>query len=278
MAEPDFLTNAFLAAHPDGAARVLEQLPDEDAAALFDSAPVRLGAPALTAMLPHTAARCILRLEPSRAAMLLAAVSLPSAAAILRNVPEPRRTLVLDALPTATALGCRALLGYPEDSVGACVDSEIIALPPDRRASDALEALRAARVVPTGPVFVVDAQRRPLGKVELPELVRAGAQERLDMLMVATGESLPAMTPLAGADAHRVWEGTDVVPVVERGGGLVGVLRRNALRHAQGRRTQATDPVSQSLTGALVLGYWNAVSGLIEATLSLLAAPRRGPP
>jgi magnesium transporter len=278
MAESDFLTNAYLAAHPDGAARVLEQLPDEEAAALFESAPVRLGAPVLSAMLPHTAARCVLRLETPRAAMLLAAVSFPSAAAILRNMPEPPRTLLLDAMPTATALGARALLGYPEDSVGACVDSEIIALPPDRRASDALEALRAARVVPSGPVFVVDAQRRPLGKVELPELVRAGAQERLDTLMVAAGDLLPAMTPLAGADTHRVWQDTDVVPVVERGGGLVGVVRRNALRQAQGRRTLVTDPPAQSLTGALVLGYWNAVSGLIEATLSLLAAPRRGPP
>ena len=124
MADPDLLSHAFLAAHPDDAARVLEQLPGEDAAALFERAPgtarrtgARRDAPLHGGALPAAA------WTPARAAMLLAPISVPAAAAVLRHVPEPRRTQLLDALPTATALACRALLGYPEDSVGACVDT-----------------------------------------------------------------------------------------------------------------------------------------------------------
>ncbi len=277
MADPDVLTNAFLARHPSDAARVLESLPAEEAAVLFERVPARLGAPVLGSMLPHAAARCLVRIDVSRAAMLLATISVPTAAALLRNVPEAQRTPLLDALPTAIALGCRALLGYPEDSVGACVVTEVIALSPDSRALDALLALRAARVMPTGPVYVVDGGRRPLGQVELPVLLRAGATERLDLLMGPTPVSLPAVTPLAGAAVHPVWRDADAVPVVERGGGLVGVLQRRALQRAQRMRETGGRPAPESLVAMLAVGYWQAVAGLVEAAWSVLAAPRRGP-
>ncbi len=271
MADSDVLTNAFLASHPDDAARVLEQLPAEDAAALFERAPVRLGAPALGAMLPYTAARCVQRLDTAHAAMLLAAISLPATAAVLRHVPEAARTLLLDALPTGASLACQALLGYPEDSVGACVDTEVIAMNPEGRVVDALEAVRAARIMPIGPVYVIDGQRRPLGQIEMPVLLRADAQGRLDMLMSAVPATLPAATPLAGAAAHPVWLNADVVPVVERGGGLVGVAQRRALHHAQRARGSGEAPAPESLTEMLATGYWHAVVGLVDATLSVLA-------
>ncbi len=276
MADPDVLTNAFLASHPDDAARVLEQVPGESAAALFERTPARLGAPVLGAMLPYTAARCVMRIEVPHAAMLMAAMSVPGAAAVLRHIPEAPRTLLLDALPTATALACQAVLGYPEDSVGACVDTEIITLPPESRVQDALEALRAARAAPGGPIYVVDARRRPLGQIEVPALLRADAQIRLDMLMTAVPGTLPAATPLTGAAVHPVWRDADVAPVVERGGGLVGVVQRRALHHAQSARRPADGPGPESLPGIVAAGYWHAVAGLIDATLSALAAPSRG--
>lgn len=278
MAEPDVLSNAFLASHPDAAARVLEQLPHQDAAALFERVPARLGVGVLNSMLPYPAARCLQQVEASRAAMLLAGVSVPVAAAMLRNVPEAQRTRLLDLLPTATALACRALLGYPEDSLGACVDTEIVALPPDSRASDALDALRAARTVPAGPVYVVDALRRPLGQIGLQELMRADARQRLDALMSAVPATLPAVTPLAGAQEHPAWRDADVVPVVERGGGLVGVVLRHALRRAQRGRSADMAPAPEALAGLLALSYWRAVIGLVEATLSVVLPARRGRP
>jgi len=277
MAEPDVLTNAYLAAHPGDAARVLEKLTADDAAVLFERVPARLGALVLGAMLPHAAARCLVRVDGSRAAMLLATISVPAAAAMLRNVPEAQRKPLLDALPTTTALACRALLGYPEDSVGAYADTEIIALSPESRTLDALEALRAARAMPAGPVFVVDDARRPLGQIELPALLRAGATERLDTLMAAVTVTMPAVTPLAGATAHPVWRDADTVAVVERGGGLVGVVQRRALHQAQRTRGSGVGPAPDSLTALLAFGYWHAVAGLVEAALSVLAVRPRGP-
>lgn len=277
MADRDALTDAFLASHPNDAARVLEQLSDQDAAALFERAPARLGAPVLSAMLPYAAARCLLRIEASRAAMLLAAISVPAAVAMLRHLADAQRGPLLDTLPTATALACRALLGFPMDSVGAYVDTEVVALPPNLQACDALEALRVARVMPVGPVYVVDAQRRPLGQIPLPALLRAGAHERLDMLMSSLPATLPAATPLAGADAHPAWRDADVVPVVERGGGLVGVMQLRAMQNAQRRPGPGARPEPEYVAAVLALAYWHSVAGLVDATLSLFAVRPRDP-
>jgi magnesium transporter len=273
MADPDLLTNAFLASHPAEAARVLERLPGEDAAALFERAPARLVAPAFGAMFPYTAARCLLRVDTARAAMLLGGISVPAAAAVLRYVPAARRAPLIDALPTATALACRTLLGFPEDSIGATADTEIVALPPDGTAQEALDALRAPRVVPSGPVYVVDARRRPLGQIALPRLLRASMQDRLDSLMSAVPATLPAVTPLAGAAEHPAWRKTDTVPVVERDGGLIGVAYRHSLRRAQRRRGTAERPAPEALTGVLALGYWSAVAGLVEVVVAAMAGP-----
>ncbi|MEP7275777.1 MAG: hypothetical protein ABI812_05430 [Betaproteobacteria bacterium] len=278
MAEPDVLTHAFLAAHPQDAARVLEQLPSDDAAALFDSAPARLCAPVLGAMLPYPASRCLQRVDATRAPLLLSGISVPAAAAILRHLPEAQRIPLLDALPTPAALACRALLGYPEDSVGAFVDTEIVALTAEHRVRDAQDALGAARVTPSGPVYVIDAQRRPVGQVDLAVLLRAAPHDRLDRVMGAIPATLPAVTPLEGSADHPLWRLADVVPVVERSGALVGVVRRRALLAAQRRFGAGAAPASGSLAGVLATGYWHWVTSLMEATLSMLAASGRHRP
>ncbi|MEO5700149.1 MAG: CBS domain-containing protein [Casimicrobiaceae bacterium] len=272
MADPDVLTHAFLASHPADAARVLEAMGAEDAMALFERVPVRLAAPVLEVMRPYTAARA-LPVDVARGAMLLSGLSVPAAATLLRYLPESRRAALIDGLPTGMALACRALLGYPEDSVGACVDPDVVALLGESRVREALDALRETRVKRTGAVYVVDRDRRPLGQVELPALLQAAPETRLKTLARGLPGTLPAVTPIGAAQEHPVWQRADVVPVVERGGALVGVIARSALNQDHDR---SADAGSVDSFGALVAtGYWHAVSALIEAALSALGAPAK---
>ena len=66
MAEAHSLTAAFLADHPQEAARVVETLPVAEAAAFFAEIPARIGAPALTAMLTTAAARILTALDDAQ--------------------------------------------------------------------------------------------------------------------------------------------------------------------------------------------------------------------
>lgn len=262
-------TNAFMRSHPADAAQVLQSVAPSEAAALFAAAPVRVGALVLAAMLPSAAARSIDALEDERAMALLGALGAQPAVLVLRHVAEPRRTRLIAGLPTTVSLTSRLLLGYPEDSVGAWTDAQVIALPGDTRAGAALERLRNADD-PAERLFVVGSGQRLAGWLKLAVLLRAPAGAPLDTLM-ERAEALAAQTPLAAAAGHPGWQRSTALAVVEADERLLGVLTSDALARASGRTTpHARTDAAQSVPGVLAQGYWESLSAMVQAGATLL--------
>jgi len=272
MADAERLTLAFLSGHPADAARVLERMPVAESGALFARIPARAAAPVLSAMLPTAAARNLGALEDDAAMALLASLGAQPAVLILRHVSEPRRTRLLEGLPTATAVASRLLLGYAENTVGAWADPDVTALVAQARVDDALERLRNGSDGPVERVYVIDADERLIGTIEIATLLRSPASAPLGTLAVKPPLVMAANTPLAGALEHRGWERFAALPVVERSDRLIGVLRRLALRRAlaQGLGASGEWQSDDDLATALGRGYWNAVSGLFAAALTVL--------
>jgi magnesium transporter len=271
----DDLTQAFVAAHPVDAARELERLDEQDVAALLEQAPARLTAPVLEAMLPTVAARCLALVSPAHATLLLGSLGAPSAASILRHLAEPQRKVLLDALPTAAALACRALLRYPDDAVGALVDTSVVVLPMGATVAEALAAVRRREAETATDVYVVGDDHRLLGVVTLPSLLRAANEVRL-RTMLRPAAALPALMPQAGAISHPAWRESSLLPVLEHGGRFLGALSAATLRRAVATRPAPAEATEQSLAGVLGEGYWSAVSSLAQAIVSLLPAPSVG--
>jgi magnesium transporter len=263
-------TNAFMRSHPADAAQVLQSVSPSEAAALFAAVAVRVGAPVLAAMLPSAAARSIDALEDERAMALLGALGAQPAVLVLRHVAEPRRTRLIAGLPTTVSLTSRLLLGYPEDSVGAWADAQVIALPGETRAGAALERVRNADD-PAERVFVVGPGQRLAGWLKLGVLLRAPFGAPLDSLMERVDAVLGAQTPLAGAASHPGWQRSAALPVVEADERLLGVLTSDALARARRRttpRTRADGP--DSVPGVLAQWYWETLSGMVQAGATLL--------
>ncbi len=275
MTELDDLTHAYVAAHPVDAARELERLEVAEAAALFDQVPARLTAPVLQAMLPAAAARCLALLAPERAALVLGSLGTPAAASILRHVAQPERKRLLEALPTAASLACRALLRYPEDAIGALVDTTVVSLPAGAGAGDALAAVRRRDGDASSDVYVVGDDHRLLGVVTLPALLRAPDGARLSSLLRPAAAALPALMPVAGAAAHAAWRETNMMPVLEHGGRFLGALSAAAVRRALAALPVPTVATEQTLAGILGESYWSAVSSLSQAAVSMLPAESR---
>jgi magnesium transporter len=275
VVEAHSLSVAFMRLRPAQAARVLEAMPAADAAALFARVPARLGANVLAAMLPTAAARSIGQLDDERAMELIGGLGLQPAVALLRHVAEPRRARLIAGLPTATALASRALLGYAEDSVGAWTNPDVIALPGHTTVREALERVRGTRAY-ADDVFVAEADQRLAGRVALAELLRAAENAPLGTLAATEEALLAAHTPLAGAMAHPGWAVHGALPVVEQGRRLIGVLTREALTNASTRiGGLPSDEDGGTLTGMLARGYWEALSGILQAAAALM--PRIGP-
>lgn len=275
MADAETLSHAFMRTHPAEAARVLEALPPADAAALLARVPARLGAPVLAAMRPNVAARSLAGVDDDHALAMLADLGTQPVVAVLRHVPEKRRAALIAGLPAGAALASTLLLGYVEDAVGAWTDPDVLALPADTRAADALERLRQTDIaVPR--VFITASGGRLEGWVPLPELLRAPAEATLGQVMRRPQAVISAQTPLSGALAHPGWERISVLPVVESGERLVGVLTRDALMRALRRvgRPARSPENGAGLGEMMARGYWNALSGAAEAMVTLMPAVR----
>jgi len=269
VADLDDLTRAFVATHPVDAARELERLDDADVAALLERAPARLTAPVLEAMLAPVAARCLALVSSDRAALLLGSLSPPSAVSLLRHVAEPQRRALLDALPAAASVACRALLRFPEDAIGALADTSVVALPARATAAEALAEVRRREGDAGAEVYVLADDHRLLGAVALPVLLRAAGPELLQTLLHPVA-SLPALMPLDGAAMHAAWGETNLLPIVEHSGRFLGALSAATLRRAVAGRPPATGNGVESLAGALAEGYWTALSSLAQAIVALL--------
>jgi Mg/Co/Ni transporter MgtE len=274
MADAETLSLAFLRSHPTEAARVLEALPPAAAAELLARVPARLAAPVLSAMLPNAAARGLTGLEDEQVLALLGELGTQPVVAVLRHVAEPRRAQLIAGLPTAAALASKLLLGYVEDAVGAWADPDVLALSGATRAGEALERVRHIDAT-VQRVFVTGAGGRLEGWVPLPLLLRAPESATLASIMQRAEAVISAQTPLAGALRHPGWERASLLPVLESGERLVGVLTRDALTRALGRTARPARPApGETLTGMLALGYWDALSGGAEAMATLLPKVR----
>lgn len=276
MAEAGVLTLTYVSAHPDDAARVLESISPAEAAALFADLPARAAAPALVAMLPPRAAQLLDALDDDRALGLLTAAGPQGAVAILRHISEPRRSRLLQGLPTTTAVASQMLLGFSEDTIGAWTDPAMLALPATTSAGAALARAREEPRAEVSEVYVVGDDGRLKGVVALPELLRAPPAAPLSALMKAPPTTLPVAMPLSAALGHPAWQRTSMLPVVERGERLIGVLRAARLHEAVSQGTKLRETGSEiTLAGLAAAGYWSAVSGLLESGLALLPRAKR---
>ena len=274
------LSLAFMRNHPAQAARVLESLPEAQAAALFQRAPARLAAAVLAAMLPAWAARCVAPLDDARVLELLAPMGTQAAVAVLRQLPDGRRQQLVTRLPAALVLASTLLLGYAQDTLGAWADPDVVMMPATTRAADALAHLGAGVTHPL--VFVTEGAQRLAGIVPLTALLAAPGAATLATLMQRPAATLAAHAPLAATPAHAGWAGASALPVLAPGDRLLGLMTHDALQRALRQASpdaHAGDaPADQSLPVALVHGYWQALSGLMSLGLALLPRVRPAMP
>lgn len=276
MADHTTLTRAYMTNHPVDAARVLDALPSAQTAELLNAIPARVASPVLATMLPTAAARVLDLLADEQALNILNACGTQAAVALLRQLPEPKRSRLISGLSAVTAVASRMLLGFPEDACGSWADPEIVVLNDNATATDALQRLRAAGDSVEGMIYLVDSAGRLAGTVRLNALLRAPEHARLASLAEYPPSVLPAMTPVMAALSLPAWAQTLCLPVVDRDHRLLGVLQRAALMRAAGNRDhRVSENAEHSTVATIAASYWGIVSVLLQALLAVLPKTRR---
>lgn len=265
------LLNAFTDAHPAEVARFLESLSVSDAAQVMEDLPFDRLAQLLPWLAPPLAARSLELVEVNKAAAALSGTRHDIAATIIRAMgPEPR-SRVIESLGPAARKATKNLLRYSQDTAGALMDPEALALAETVSAGDGLSRLCRAAKHALHYVYVVSEDQKLVGVLNLPELMAARPDQILGLMAVRPVQSIPARASWQTIVAHPAWKQFHALPVVESGGRFVGVLRYSSIRKLEERLldTGAQDHGAQT---AAALGelYGLGLRGLVESAAAVV--------
>jgi len=212
--------------HASDWADMIQQLDDDELIRLIDLVPSEARVEILAELEPESAARLLQAGTAVHTASILAEMDPDDATDVIAEMDNIRAGEVLAALPAEESSTLRELLAYPEDTAGALMTPEFVAIAPILRAEQAIEALRAiaadAEVV--NYVYVLDKDDHLLGVLSLRNLVFAQPAAQVRDLMIA-----PAISVLAATDAQSSAEllrdrNLLALPVVDDDNRLLGVI------------------------------------------------------
>jgi len=275
------LARALVRDHPGRAAAVLERLDAAETARLLGGRGDEDAAAGLIErMVPHHAARVLAALGPERGARALALLELDVAARLLRQLAaldaEAGEALLAAAAPPR-ARALRALLRFPAHTAGALMDPEVLALPVEVTAAEALERVRAAPGATRYNLYVVDREQLLVGVLTLRELLLAPPRKQLAEIMVREPLRVAASEDRARVVSHPGWREVHALPVVDERGAYLGAVRYRTLRALEDELLHASGE-DEDASRALGRLFAAAAGGVLDALAGPPQPARRGEP
>ncbi len=262
----------FAAAHPEEAARALEISTPQDVAAFLDAAPVETAAEVIRRMHAPQAVACLSILEAERSAEICSQVPLDVAAVLLRRMSPTAAESVLTRLKESRAVALRRLLRFTEGTAAALADPQVLTLPSDVSVGEAQKYLRRSAASALYNLYVVDREQRLVGVLTYRTLFLAPPKAALATVMQTELISLPAQADLATVAVHPAWREFDALPVVDKAGVFLGVVRHKRIRQIFVTGKDEGIP-GLAMLATLAEWYWTSLSTLM-ASLAQAAAAR----
>jgi len=258
------MADRVLAKYPGRAATILERVGEDESVRLLARGGVEGVATILQRLSPQFATDVLRRLAPERAAGALAELPVDTAARLVRRLGEGEREPLLARLEARRARSLRAMLRFPEGTAGALMDPDVLALPQELTAREALARVRQAAELARYNLYVVDAQQRLVGALNLRELLIARGRLPLSALMTPEPHRVPATADRATVLAHPGWRDVHALPVVDDSGAYLGAIRYRTLRELEEEllAPRGADADTSAAFGDLIQA---AAGGLLDA-------------
>jgi magnesium transporter len=218
---------------PARAAAVLERVPRAEAARLLGDVPAAEGAGVVASLSPFAAVEVLATLPVETAAGLVEALEDDVASRLARRMDEGRRGVVFGALPSRVARRLETLMRFPENSAGALMDPDVLALAEDLTVAEARERVREVPDQARYNLYVVDRGQVLVGVVTLRELLIAAAEAPLAASMVRSPMCLRSDADRSVVISHPGWKRVHSLPVVDEHGCYLGAVRYRTLRQLE---------------------------------------------
>ncbi len=212
--------------HPADIAYILEALPREDRLVVWDSVKAERDGEILLEVSDAVRETLIASMDREELVDAVETLEADEIAALADDLPADVVEEVKQGLTTEERAQLRAAMSYPEDSVGARMDFEMVSIRHDVTLEVVLRYLRRFDALPdhTDQVFVVDRDDVLKGALPLDQLLINEPDTRVADVMKT---DILTLSPLDNvSEAAQAFERYDLVsaPVVDANGRLIGRL------------------------------------------------------
>ncbi len=268
------LSRLFCEKHPSDAASLMVRLPPEYIAGYLSSlAPDRV-IPLMQHMPTAYATQLLAHLEVDFSARLLSQADFSTTARLLRPLSVPQRQPYMTRMTATQNAQLSRILNYAPGSVGNLVEIPPLTALGDWTVKHAKRELKKIHNRSLYDIPVVNDEHGFLGLVKMHALLVETDGSRMMGLCEDQELALPAYAAAAAIINHPSWSKHLSLPVIDRGGILLGVLYHATLKSyvqdpAHGRGQDMLAPVM-----ALAELYWAASSSIVET----ISRKRTSPP
>jgi len=174
--------------HPADIALLFRYLNETEQRELFNLMEANEQTTEFLSELDESILRSLLETEdPTRIADLIRVSSSNDQATILGVLPEEKTQAVMDLLKAEEQEEVEEIMGYPEDSAGSLMSTDVFSLPKDTVAKDAIMALQDhEKAEMVFYLYVTDDEERLVGVISLRDLVTTPPGKTLEEIMVKT--------------------------------------------------------------------------------------------
>jgi magnesium transporter len=245
---------------PADIAEVFDLLDDEDRShILIDILPPIIAAEVVIQLDDAVRGDVVDDLAPQAVADLAAEMEPDDAADMLSEMTDKETEEVLDIMPDAKSDKIEELLGYPEESAGGIMTTNVVKVPASATVRDATRHVREASLAEDlHEIYIVDEQDRLMGSVPLRRLVTNPKERRLqeicdpDPVFVYAHEDQEAVLQII-----RKYDVAEAAVVDERDR-LIGIITHDDLLDVAEEeaeedmlRMAGTDPAERDTSSAL---------------------------
>jgi len=187
-ADPDSLVALTEELHPADLADLAMALDPDTAKEMLAVLPVEISARVVEHCVEATQVELfglLAEAHPGAAVAISDAMFPDDRADLFAELPEDIRGKVLGRLDEEESRDIRQLMAYPDDTAGALLTTDYVALPASTSAADAIEIVRrtAAEMETIYQAYAIDINGTLLGVVSLRDLVTSPADKTVDTIM-----------------------------------------------------------------------------------------------
>ncbi len=256
----------FISSHPAQAAAILEHLRIEDVATFIEEIPQNLALQVLNKFELFTATRCLKQLGIEKSAQFLEKISPQVASSFLRQINPDSRIEIFNLVSKDFAALIEKIIKYPVESAGALADPKVLSIPDDITVEQSIKRVQLHKQNTTYYIYVLNREKSIVGVTNLRDLMFSDPGAKISNVMKSKVLSvLPELHYLAVL-SHPAWKRYHTLPVVDRSGFFLGVIRYDILRKIE-EDSKKTRVPKQAVAASNALGelYQIGLSGLIKS-------------